>query len=151
MLIKDALEETGYPTKIKRVELVVREVGFEDGSVLRGGTFFMQDPANPDDPTKKVRVPEPSGAENQKMKYPHNRNDSVTGFAFLKTSFTLPNLTRRPDPDCRALEPPRVRNCAPTDFCKKVDDVLAFFQVGLYIALRLPPSPLVHPEIENVM
>lgn len=63
--IKAGFEQTGYPTKIKRVELVVREVGFEDGSVLRGGTFFLQDPANPDDPTKKVRVPEPSGAQNQ--------------------------------------------------------------------------------------
>jgi hypothetical protein len=130
MLLKSTFEETGYPTKIKRVELVVREVGFEDGSVLRGGTFFMQDPANPDDPTKKVRVPEPTGAQNQKMKYPQNREKSATGFPFLKASFISPNLTLRPDPDCRALEPPRVRNCAPTDFCKKRDDVLAFFQVG---------------------
>ena len=129
-LLKTTFEETGYPTKIKRVELVVREVGFEDGSVLLGGTFFMQDPANPDDPTKKVRVPEPSGAENPKMKYPQNRNDSVAGFAFLKASFTLPDMTPRPDPDCRALERPRVRNCAPTDFCKKTDHVLASFQVG---------------------
>ena len=85
-IIKSAFEETGYPTKIKRVELVVREVGFEDGSVLYGGTFFLQDPANPNDPTKKVRVPGPTGAQNQKMKYPQNRKDSVTGFAFVKTS-----------------------------------------------------------------
>jgi len=68
-LIKAAFEETGYPTKIKRVELVVREVGFEDGSVLYSGTFWSQDPDHPDDPTKKVRVPEPPGAQNQKLKY----------------------------------------------------------------------------------
>ncbi len=41
VLIKAAFEETGYPTKIKRVELVISEVGFEDGSVLCGGTFFV--------------------------------------------------------------------------------------------------------------
>ena len=130
MLLKFAFEETGYPTKIKRVELVVREVGFEDGSVLLGGTFFLQDPAHPDDPTKKVRVPGPPGAQNQKMKYPQNRKDSVAGFAFLKASFTLPNLTLRPDPDCRAREPSKVRNCARSQFCKQTEDVLAFFQVG---------------------
>lgn len=73
MTLKSAFEETGYPTKIKRVELVVSEVGFEDGSVLYSGTFFLQDTANPDDPTKKVRVPEPSGAQNQKLKYLQNR------------------------------------------------------------------------------
>lgn len=129
-LIKAAFEETGYPTKIKRVELVVREVGFEDGSVLYSGTFWSQDPDHPGDPTKKVRVPQSPGAQNQKMKYPQNRKDSVAGFAFLKASFISPNLTLRADPDCRAQEPPRVRNCAPTDFCKKSDDVLAFFQVG---------------------
>lgn len=113
-LIKAAFEETGYPTKIKRVELVVREVGFEDGSVLYSGTVWSQDPDHPDDPTKKVRVPESPGAQNQKMKYPQSLKDSVTGFAFLKASFISPNLTLRPDPDCRAQEPPRVRNCAPT-------------------------------------
>src|SRR6267378_5023224 len=42
--LKRDFEETGYPTKIKRVELVVREVGFEDGSVLYSGTFYLQDP-----------------------------------------------------------------------------------------------------------
>jgi hypothetical protein len=130
VLIKSAFEETGYPTKIKRVELVVREVGFEDGSVLRGGTFFLQDPAKPDDPTKKVRVPGPPGAQNQKMTYPQNRKDTVAGFAFLKASFSLPNLTLRPDPDCRALESPLVRNCTGSNFCKKTEDVLAPFQVG---------------------
>jgi hypothetical protein len=87
VLIKSAFEETGYPTKIKRVDLVVSEVGFEDGSVLRGGTFFLQDPANPDDPTKKVRAPGPRGAQNQKMKYQQNRKDTLVGLALLKASF----------------------------------------------------------------
>jgi hypothetical protein len=59
MILKRDLEATGYPAKIKRVELVVRAVGFEDGSMLYSGTFYSQDPANPDDPTKKIKVPDP--------------------------------------------------------------------------------------------
>jgi hypothetical protein len=65
--LKDLLEQTGYPNSIKRVELVIREVGFEDGSMLHTGTFYLQDPANPNDPTKKIRVPESPGAQNQRI------------------------------------------------------------------------------------
>jgi hypothetical protein len=60
--LKGYLEQTGYIISIKRVELVVTEVGFEDGSMIYGGTFFLQDPASPRDPTKKIRVPEGPGA-----------------------------------------------------------------------------------------
>ena len=76
------LEQTGYPNSIKRVELVIREVGFEDGRMLDAGTFYLQDPASPNDPTKKIKVPEPPGAQNQKMKNPRDRNDTVTGTPF---------------------------------------------------------------------
>ena len=48
------LKHTGFPASIKRVELVIKEVGFEDGSVLDSGTFFLQDPNHPNDPTKKI-------------------------------------------------------------------------------------------------
>lgn len=41
------LEQLGYPNSIKRVELVIREVGFEDGSMLHAGTWYVQDPNNP--------------------------------------------------------------------------------------------------------
>jgi hypothetical protein len=56
-ILKHDFEELGYST-IKRVELEIREVGFEDGSMFNSGTFYLQDPAYPNDPTKKVRVPE---------------------------------------------------------------------------------------------
>jgi len=135
--LKRDFEETGYPTKIKRVELVVREVGFEDGSMLYSGTFYKQDPSNPDDPTKKVKVPELPGAQNQNIRYLRERKKTVAGFSLLKTSFTLPqtsfnltNLRLTPDPDCRAQAPPQVRNCQSTDFCKYTNDVLAPFEVG---------------------
>ena len=63
LILKHDFEELGYQT-VKRVELVVREVGFEDGSMLYSGTFYSQDPAYPNDPTKKLKVPEPPGARN---------------------------------------------------------------------------------------
>lgn len=52
--LKTWLRKLGYPESINRVELSILEVGFEDGSVLLSGTLFLQDPANPDDPTKKI-------------------------------------------------------------------------------------------------
>ena len=57
LMLKHDFEELGYST-IKRVELEIREVGFEDGSMLYSGTFYLQDPAYPNDPTKKVKAPE---------------------------------------------------------------------------------------------
>jgi len=56
-ILKHDFEELGYST-IKRVELEIREVGFEDGSMFNSGTFYSQDPAYPNDPTKKVKAPE---------------------------------------------------------------------------------------------
>ncbi len=52
--LKRDLEQQGYPNSIKRVELEVTEVGFEDGSVIRSGKLFLPDPKNPGDPTKKI-------------------------------------------------------------------------------------------------
>lgn len=66
-ILKRDFEQTGYPSSIKRVELVITEVGFEDGSVFDSGTFYLQDPANPNDPTKKIPVREPPGAQNQRL------------------------------------------------------------------------------------
>ena len=63
LILKHDFEVLGYQT-VKRIELVVTEVGFEDGSMLYSGTFYSQDPAYPNDPTKKLKVPEPPGARN---------------------------------------------------------------------------------------
>src|SRR2546429_2111522 len=89
--LKNDFEQTGYPNKINRVELVIRAVGFEDGRMLYSGTFYLQDPANPNDPTKKLKAPEPPGAHNQKMRNPPGRKDAVTGVSFLKALLTSPN------------------------------------------------------------
>jgi hypothetical protein len=61
-ILKRDFEQTGYRSSIKTVELVITEVGFEDGSVFDSGSFYLQDPANPNDPTKKIPVPQPPGS-----------------------------------------------------------------------------------------
>jgi len=48
-LLKRALQQTGFPISIRRVEVVIKQVGFEDGSALNSGTLFVQDPNNPND------------------------------------------------------------------------------------------------------
>lgn len=134
--VKHGLEQTGYPNSIRRVELVIREVGFEDGSMLYSGTFYLQDPANPNDPTKKIKAPR-RGAQNNRS--PPERKNIMSASSFVKASLTLPNpmqvsLTSpyptRVDPDCRAQEPPRLRSCPPSTVCNQEVDVLAPFQVG---------------------
>ena len=55
-MLTDLLLRRGYLNGGERIELVIREVGFEDGSVLNSGTLWVQDPNNPNDPTKKIRA-----------------------------------------------------------------------------------------------
>lgn len=55
-ILRDSLQQRGYFLGATRVELVMREVGFQDGSVLYSGTLWVQDPNNPNDPTKKIRA-----------------------------------------------------------------------------------------------
>jgi hypothetical protein len=52
------LKQTGFPDSINRVELVVHYVFFDDESLLQSGTFFVQDPKHPNDPTKKIPLTE---------------------------------------------------------------------------------------------
>jgi len=63
--LKRALQQTGFPVSIRRVELVIREVGFEDGSALLAGTLFLPDPNHPNDPTKKTRANTAFGGDRQ--------------------------------------------------------------------------------------
>ena len=57
--LKRGFAETGYAESIQRVEIEVKEVGFEDGSMLYSGTLYLQDPAHPNDPTKKIKAVRP--------------------------------------------------------------------------------------------
>jgi len=55
-ILTESLQQRGYLNGTTRVELVIREVGFQDGSALHSGTLWVQDPNNPNDPTKKIRA-----------------------------------------------------------------------------------------------
>jgi hypothetical protein len=46
--IKNALKQMKYPASVKRVELMIHTVGFEDGTVWSGGSRFYRDPNDPD-------------------------------------------------------------------------------------------------------
>lgn len=50
------LEKLGYAGPVHRIEIIIRDVGFDDGTVLRSGTWYRQDPNSPSDPTKKLRL-----------------------------------------------------------------------------------------------
>lgn len=48
------LRQLEFPLSVRQVELVIAAVGFEDGTAFYRGTYYVQDPNNPNDPTKKV-------------------------------------------------------------------------------------------------
>jgi hypothetical protein len=89
--LKDLLEQQGYPNSIMRVELIIAEVGFEDGSMLRSGMLYLQDPASPNDPTKKIKAPKPSGARHHVTRSPPELKSAMSSGSFLKASLALPN------------------------------------------------------------
>jgi len=143
MALKRAFEQTGYPNSIKRVELVITEVGFEDGSVFDSGTFYLQDPTNPDDPTKKIPVPE-QGAKNQKMRSPPDRKNVQSNVSFLKASLALPqlrqfsfNFSNSTKPDTCGIKDPYPANrfqCGTSQVCTKKIELIDFFVPGDYDA-----------------
>lgn len=61
--IRETLEKLGYSRSIETAEVVVEEVGFEDGSVLISGTLWIQDPDHPNDRTKKIQADKVKSAE----------------------------------------------------------------------------------------
>jgi hypothetical protein len=99
------LKQNDFPVSVNRVELIIAAVGFEDGSVLYRGTLFLQDPKNPNDPTKKIPASPPQ----------HTRGTTT---ALDPISRRLPQFRRSfahfhgaQDDDCFTLLPPRWRQC----------------------------------------
>jgi hypothetical protein len=139
-LLKRGLEQTGYPNSIQRVEVVIREVGFEDGSMLYSGTFYLQDPAYPNDPTKKIRVRQPPGGKKQEIRIPTNQSNSMTGVSFRRASLTTTNSTRfsltfpgaMQSEDCMAQDESGERNCQGSLYCSQEYDRLSPFEEGIY-------------------
>jgi len=111
--LKVLFERTGYKSEIKRVELQVREVGFEDGSVFDTGTIWLQDPRHPNDPTKKVASPKPR----------------------LNHHLRLASLSKRTHPhdECMAKEPGFYpQDCDAFFTCFATRNLLAAFDPGDY-------------------
>lgn len=52
--LKRRFEQAGHSNGIQRLEIEVREVGFEDGTMVSDGRLYVQNPAYPNNPTKKI-------------------------------------------------------------------------------------------------
>src|ERR1041384_1593727 len=120
--LKLFLEQTGYPPSIKGVELVIREVGFEDGSMMLAGTLFLQDPKYPNDPTKKIRADK---------KFHHSQTNKQTNRShahrFLKTSLTSGASAQT---ECYAPDSSPLQQCNGPSNCHTRNDLLDDFEEG---------------------
>ena len=90
--LRRGLQQTGFPVSISRVELVIIAVGFEDGSALNSGTFFAPDPNNPNDPTKRIPVRQPTRLRNHRAREPSSPRSRLSPYSLLKTSFAPPSV-----------------------------------------------------------
>jgi hypothetical protein len=86
--IKDSLRQLRYPASVKRVELMIHTVGFEDGTIWSGGSWFYRDP---DNPARIIRgEPEQGRARNGPAKFFFALSAYRGGFlkgAFLNASW----------------------------------------------------------------
>lgn len=133
--LRHDLEQTGYSDSIKRVELVITEVGFEDGSMLYSGKLYLQDSAYPNDPTKKIPARRRPGAQNQKTTRPRDSRNVKTGIRILKTSLTSPDpwSLRKGLQGEECMDQggtSQRRKCDISDNCSISDDILAHFRRG---------------------
>lgn len=111
--LKRALQQTGFPVNILRVELVIREVGFEDGSALNSGTLFVQDPNNPNDPTKKIPVSQPTPSRNRKISDPSRPGRRLSQHTLAKTSLASRSVQEL----CFTQSSPQFQPCSSHDAC----------------------------------
>lgn len=121
--LKKALQQTGFPVNIKRLELVIRDVGFEDGSVLHSGTIFVQDPKSPSDPAKKIPANQPAHSRNRKIRDPSGLGSGVSRSFLVKTSFA-PNGVQQDD--CYTQLSPSFHQCSVVTSCGVYWDQLSY-------------------------
>ena len=113
--IRDTLRRLEYPNSINRVELTIREVGFEDGSVLLSGTLYVQDPNNPGDPTKKIpadKAKTPPDRRNHRIGTVRGRESATRKKLFLETAFGSSNHAQDSE-DCWAQRYNTASYCDP--------------------------------------
>lgn len=130
------LKQNGFPASIRRVELVIREVGFEDGSALSSGTLFMQDPQHPNDPTMKVPASQPPPSRRQKARDPTRLESKLFWNHAVKTSFAL---VPRHDDDCFTKLPPRLRQCTTYNACSVFWDELTYDTGNYTTEIQIKP------------
>jgi len=119
--LKLLLQKAGYPANIKRVELEIREVGFEDGSMLLAGTLFLPDPNHPNDPTKKIRADK---------KFHHNRRNLQVPKSSSQVSVSKTSLTSAVPSGCYAQDNSHPQECG--NGCHSTNDLVDDFQEGYY-------------------
>ncbi len=117
------LQRAGYPTNIKRMELEIREVGFEDGSMLLAGTLYLPDPNHPNDPTKRIRA--------DKIFHHHRKNPQVPKSS-SQVSFSKASLTSAFSTQCYAIDYSSLQHCDESSFCHTWNDLVDDFQEGYY-------------------
>jgi len=112
----DFLKQHGYPATVRRVELAISDVGFDDGSLLHRGTFFVQDPNHPNDPTKKIPASQPSPSQNHKTRDPSSLRSRLSRKSLVKISFASRSGQ---DQDCFTQLSPQFRQCSDptTPYC----------------------------------
>lgn len=103
------LRQLGFPLSINQVEIRISAVGFEDGSALYKGTFYDQDPQNPNDPTKKIRVDRPIHSRNRRTTNTLVPARTVSHHAIVEKS--MPSLGLQGD-ECRAQAGQSVHVCS---------------------------------------
>jgi len=126
------LRQAGFPSNIHQVELQIAAVGFEDGSALYKGTFYEQDPHNPNDPTKKTPVKLPIVSRNSKI-----ANPSGAGLVFSHHSLPkklMSAYSAPPDDECKEQAGFSVHVCFSRESC---NTELRHSQYPLFISLRL--------------
>src|SRR6266404_464193 len=111
--LKRLLQQRGFPVSIRRIELVIREVGFEDGSALSSGTLFVPDPNNPNDPTKRIPVSQPTPLRNHRAREPSSLGSRLSPYSLLKTSFALRSVQEL----CFTQSTPSFQQCASHEAC----------------------------------
>jgi hypothetical protein len=104
--LKRSLRQTGFPANISKVELEISAVGFEDGSAFYRGEFYIQDPDNRNDPTKKIPIRRTTSSGAPRVT--HSPERKLSQHHAVKSSTAFPALAYD---ECYAQTTPDWRQC----------------------------------------
>lgn len=136
------LKQNDFPVSVSRVELVISDVGFEDGSLLHRGTLFVQDPNKPNDPTKKIPASQPTRSRDRKIRDPSGPGSKLSQHHLVRKSSAVRSVQ---DEDCFTQLPQQFHQCGAYEQCGVLVDRLSY-DAGYYTtefqvrACRFSPS-----------